>query len=877
MRSEGWTEGRGIRLLATALSILAVLGILGLHYGSTLGRLGLHDLLRRLFYLPIIIAAIASGRRGGLLTSGMAVIGFLPHLQQLMRAGDRMVDSQLELVLMPVVGLIVGGFADSSRRLRAIAVERGRLAAIGEVGVAVMKQMEGPLGAIEGQAQALIFLGARLKSRSVSVSAELIRGEAHRVHRFLDDLRGLGRVGERGRSSVDLSAVVREMVHGDLRQDPRLVVGPLTDDLRVFADRAVLAFSLRSLLSSLLEVVPESGGLELDLLDAADGRAVIEIRVCCQGRVPGDFVDRLHSVFGANPGEYHFQPTLSLRSLVAQGALVDLRCPVPTQVQLRIRFPRVWSHGRDTSPHIRPISIHGTASTVVCLLTLMVAGRAAAEELPALLARERGPYPVPRAHRAMAFAAEGRTSPASALSPPTADAVPAQLAEHLPAGQELSSDSLLAGLIREALGHRPELTQAQAAVEADYARVPQAAALPDPVLSLGIQNDGFKRLQIGQMETSWWSIGAAQTFPWHGKRGLRARTQTLAALQSETDLERTRLSVQAEVERAYVDLLLVRDQFRILGRLESLWVQAEGLTRSRYEAGDGAQSDIIRSQLERGRLKQQRWSLTAEERRRLAELNRSVGRPLEGSITTTLSLAEILDPTLPDSAAAEADALARTPELRKARLVVEQSEVLVSLAKRDYFPDLTVAGGIMPRGAAFEPMWQASLSIPIPLWAGSKQSRAVGEYRLRKEAAAGGAEVTLRLVRQRLDERRALLAALLETNQLYRSGLLVQSEATVSSATAQYKVGRVPFASVLEALSGYLGDLVGFYESVAASQRIDIAQRELSLDPVAGPAIGAPGSGSMPGSSGAGGPSAPAGNATGARGAGSASTAMPKM
>ena len=122
-----------------------------------------------------------------------------------------------------------------------------------------------------------------------------------------------------------------------------------------------------------------------------------------------------------------------------------------------------------------------------------------------------------------------------------------------------------------------------------------------------------------------------------------------------------------------------------------------------------------------------------------------------------------------------------------------------------------------------------------------------------------------------------MLTALLETNRLYRSGVLIQSDATVSSAMAQYKVGRVPFASVLEALSGYLSDLVGFYESVAATQRIDIAQRELSLDSVAGQALGGLGGASMPGSSGMGAASAPAGSAAPPPAAGSTSSAMPKM
>lgn len=452
-----------------------------------------------------------------------------------------------------------------------------------------------------------------------------------------------------------------------------------------------------------------------------------------------------------------------------------------------------------------------------------------------------------------------------------------QPASATPDGAELGRDSVLAGLLREALGNRPELVLAQATVNADLARVSQVRALPDPVVSLGIQNDGFKSLQIGQMETSYWSIAAAQTFPWHGKRGLRATAQSLGAKQSEADLVRARLSVQAEVERGYLDLLLVRDQIRILGTLEILWIQAEGLSRSRYETGEGAQSDVLRSQLERSRLQQQRWALVAEERRRLAVLNRSVGRRLDQLTPTTLSLADIADPSLPDSSSAEADVEARSPELQRARLGAEQSGALVSLASKDYFPDLTLTGGVMPRGGAFEPMWQAGVSVSIPLWAASRQSQAVREYRLRGQAAQSGAEIVRRFVRQRLEERRAMLTALLETNRLYRSGVLIQSEATVSSALAQYKVGRVPFASVLEALSGYLADLAGFYESVAATQRIDIAQRGFSLDPVAGPVLGGPGGASMPGSSGMGSASAPVSGPPPPPAAGSNSPAMPRM
>ena len=453
----------------------------------------------------------------------------------------------------------------------------------------------------------------------------------------------------------------------------------------------------------------------------------------------------------------------------------------------------------------------------------------------------------------------------------------AQPANPMPVGAELGRDLVLTELLHDALANRPELSQAQATVKADYARVPQAGALPDPVVALGVQNDGFKRLQIGQMETSWWSLSAAQTFPWLGKRGLRSQTQRLGARQSEADLARARLSVEADVERAFVDLLLVRDQLRILQKLESLWVQAEGVSRSRYENGEGAQSDVLRAQLERNRLQQQRWVLVAEQRRRLAVLNRSVGRPLNQAIVTALSLGDLADPALPDSLEAEAEIAAQSPELLRARLAVEQSEALVALARKDYFPDLTVSGGLMPRGGAFETMWQAGVSVSLPIWAGSKQASAVREYQLRGTATRDGAEVLLRLLRQRLEERRAVLGAALESNRLYRSGLLIESEATVSSAMAQYQVGRVPFVAVLESLSGYLTDYAGYFESVATTQRIAIAQHELSLDPVGGPALGGLGGAAIPGAGGMGGASAPGSSAAPRPAAGSTSTAMPRM
>ena len=57
-----------------------------------------------------------------------------------------------------------------------------------------------------------------------------------------------------------------------------------------------------------------------------------------------------------------------------------------------------------------------------------------------------------------------------------------------------STDSQLAALIQDALATNPQLKASRAAIDAERAKVPQAGALPDPMVSLGYQNDGFRKL-----------------------------------------------------------------------------------------------------------------------------------------------------------------------------------------------------------------------------------------------------------------------------------------------------------------------------------------------------------------------------------------------
>lgn len=398
----------------------------------------------------------------------------------------------------------------------------------------------------------------------------------------------------------------------------------------------------------------------------------------------------------------------------------------------------------------------------------------------------------------------------------------------------LPTDAPLSRLVGESLSARPEIAQAEAVVSAEGERAPQAGALPDPMLQLGIQNDGFTSIEIGRMDTSFVSLMASQTFPWPGKRALREQVASLGTSQAEQLVARVRLSTEAEVRRTYLELLLARDRGALLDRLEVLWKQSLGVARARYEAGGGAQSDVLRAQLELARVGQRRIALQADERSRVQALNRLRAHRLDEPIETSTHIRDLRGLAALARRFSADRAVTRSPELGAARAGITRAARTVALAERGGYPDLTVGTGIMFRGS-LPPMWLATVGGPLPVYTASKQRRAVAESRARGRAAQHESSALEQLLRLRSEERHTAFDALVRMVEVYERGLLVQSEATTESTLAQYKVGNVAFASVLEATAGFIADEQGYLDSIAAAHRLLIAEEEVSLVAVAMP------------------------------------------
>ena len=280
-----------------------------------------------------------------------------------------------------------------------------------------------------------------------------------------------------------------------------------------------------------------------------------------------------------------------------------------------------------------------------------------------------------------------------------------------PAGTD--SAAPVEALVAEALETSPALAAALSEVAAARERVAPAGTLPDPMLSLGYENDGTS-FSLGEEPMTRLSFMAEQQIPWPGKLRAASKLAVADVEVVEARLARIRLSVEAAVRRAAARLLEARELEAVTRDQGKTWERIEAVARNRYAAGLGTQQDVLRAQAERTRLLQQARRDEAAGRVALAELRRLLLREPHEPVTLAGSLADA-PPVVPEASAERARAEEESPELALVRKVAARETLAIDLAKRDRSPDLVASAGYMNRGSL--PLrWSVGLGVSVPVF-----------------------------------------------------------------------------------------------------------------------------------------------------------------
>ena len=366
--------------------------------------------------------------------------------------------------------------------------------------------------------------------------------------------------------------------------------------------------------------------------------------------------------------------------------------------------------------------------------------------------------------------------------------------------------------------------------KAELEKVPQARALPDPMFSY----THFIRTietRTGAL-TNWFRL--SQKFPWFSKLLLRRDVALEAAKAAQRRYEDTRLKLFYTVKDAYYEyyywgraVQVLRENVQLVGYLESV-------AREAFKTGGATHADVIRAQVELGELEDRLRSLRDLRQPIVARLNAALHRFTSAPLPTPKAILE-------EKVSVNDEELFEllkhnSPELQALKAEAAREKTSIDLAKKDYFPDITIQGEVIDVGEAERPRPSDSgqdpvavtVMVNVPIWF-SKYRAGVREAKARYAAALNKqnhrendllAELQMALYNFR-DAGRKI--------SLFRDTLLPKARQSLKVSQQAFEAGKADFLDLIDAERKLL-EFELFYERALA----DRAQRLAEIEKIVG-------------------------------------------
>lgn len=356
----------------------------------------------------------------------------------------------------------------------------------------------------------------------------------------------------------------------------------------------------------------------------------------------------------------------------------------------------------------------------------------------------------------------------------------------------------LDALVDEALKNSPEIQVLEARARAAGYRIPLARSLPDPMFMFGYQNEGFRRLTIGKEPNAQGMFGASQMFYFPGKRDLKGEMATRDAESIAAEYRGTMLKVTSRVKEGFFDLFLAYKILDILGQRTDIFTMIEDAAAARYSGGMGSQQEVVMAQtekymlLEKEEMQKQKIQALQGIINSLVgrEVNLPLGRPEPPpSLPYALGMEDLLDHMKTHS-----------PELAAKQKMVESAEAKVKMAKKEYYPDVTLNAGYYPRTEGFLDMWSLTATVNIPLYFRSKQRQAVFEADTNVVQAKRELAATEFMISSAVRENYSMMRTAEKLMALYREGLIPKTEQDIQLALSGYVTGKTEALTVITRL-----------------------------------------------------------------------------
>ncbi len=331
-------------------------------------------------------------------------------------------------------------------------------------------------------------------------------------------------------------------------------------------------------------------------------------------------------------------------------------------------------------------------------------------------------------------------------------------------------------------------------------RVPQAQALPDPTASYAYYIQAVETRVGAQRQR----LGIAQMFPWLGKRALRGDVAAAAADEKRAGFEAAKFHLFFRVTEAYTEYYYLARSIEITKENIELLRYWEKLAQAKYQVSTGSHTDLVKVQVELGKLTDQLRTLEELRGPMVARLNATLDRPSDLKLPWPTRLAQTTSSV--DEGVLTPDLAKTSPELRALDAAITREARSIALAKKDFYPDVTLGlQWIETASRSVDNLRDngqdaviGSVSVNLPVWR-NKYHSGVREAEARRAAAS----------EHRIDREHELSSSLAlaaykvrdadRKANLYGHGLIQKAKESLAATSTAYESGEADFLDLLDA------------------------------------------------------------------------------
>ena len=364
-----------------------------------------------------------------------------------------------------------------------------------------------------------------------------------------------------------------------------------------------------------------------------------------------------------------------------------------------------------------------------------------------------------------------------------------------------------------ALQDNPQIKADYKKWQASRSRIRSSYGLPDPWV--GFEYWGFPQgsMDSAGIEQKMYTI--TQEIPWPGKLSLRSKIAASSTDIAGSAYQGKIREIIKQVKQAYADLFFAYKAIEINQKNSDILSQMVKISEGKYQTGKAGLVEVLKIKVELAKLDNDLLTLRNQKQIALAKINNLLNREETEELGQPVYQEELSFP-YQEKALIEL-ARGQRPELAAVRSGIHQSELNLSLAKREYLPDFMVSYKQRIRAGEWTG-WDGMFSFTVPLWFWQKQDNLVSAMQAEKEMARADYQAMENEVIFEVKQAYLKAESSWRKVNLSRDTVVPQSEQVLRLSQTGYEAGKDGFLEVLDSRRMYQDAELDYYMNITEYQ-----------------------------------------------------------